>query len=66
MHHEEVIIISGCASGIGRYLAENLYKEGHCLALTAKIASFQPKLADLLLKKLTEKGSKRQAELKEK
>jgi len=34
MHHEEVIIISRCASGIGRYLAENLYREGHCLALT--------------------------------
>lgn len=34
MHHEQVIIITGCASGIGRYLAENLYREGHRLALT--------------------------------
>ena len=34
MHHEKVIIITGCASGIGRYLAENLYREGHRLALT--------------------------------
>ncbi len=34
MHHEKAIIITGCASGIGRYLAENLYREGHCLALT--------------------------------
>lgn len=34
MHHEKVILITGCASGIGRYLAENLYREGHCLALT--------------------------------
>ena len=34
MDHEKVIIITGCASGIGRYVAENLYKEGHCLALT--------------------------------
>jgi len=34
MHHEKVIIITGCASGIGKYLAENLYREGHCLALT--------------------------------
>jgi 3-oxoacyl-[acyl-carrier protein] reductase len=33
MHHEKVIIITGCASGIGRYLAENLYREGHRLAL---------------------------------
>jgi len=28
------MIISGCASGIGKYLAENLYREGHLLALT--------------------------------
>ncbi|MGW8320339.1 MAG: SDR family oxidoreductase [Thermodesulfobacteriota bacterium] len=34
MHHEKVILITGCASGIGRHLAENLYREGHCLALT--------------------------------
>lgn len=34
MQNEKVIIITGCASGIGRYLAENLYREGHCLALT--------------------------------
>jgi len=34
--------------------------------LTAKLASFQPKLADLLLKKLAEKGLKRQKELKDK
>jgi 3-oxoacyl-[acyl-carrier protein] reductase len=33
MHHEQVILITGCASGIGRYLAEHLYREGHCLAL---------------------------------
>ena len=34
MDHEKVIIITGCASGIGRYVAENLYQEGHCLSLT--------------------------------
>jgi 3-oxoacyl-[acyl-carrier protein] reductase len=34
MQNEKIIIITGCASGIGRYLAENLYREGHCLALT--------------------------------
>ena len=34
MQNERVIIITGCASGIGRYLAENLYREGHCLTLT--------------------------------
>lgn len=34
MHQEKVIIITGCASGIGKYLAENLYREGHCLAIT--------------------------------
>jgi 3-oxoacyl-[acyl-carrier protein] reductase len=27
-------MITGCAGGIGRYLAEHLYREGHCLALT--------------------------------
>jgi len=34
MDPEKAIIITGCASGIGRYVAENLYREGHCLALT--------------------------------
>jgi hypothetical protein len=34
--------------------------------LTAKVASFQPKIANLILKKLAEKGLKRQKELKEK
>ena len=34
MHHEEVMIITGCASGIGKYLTEKLYREGHCLAIT--------------------------------
>jgi 3-oxoacyl-[acyl-carrier protein] reductase len=34
MHHEKVILITGCASGIGKYLAENLFREGHRLALT--------------------------------
>ena len=33
MHQEKVVIITGCASGIGRYLAENLFREGHSLAL---------------------------------
>jgi 3-oxoacyl-[acyl-carrier protein] reductase len=33
MHHEKVILITGCASGIGRYLAENLYRQGHLLAV---------------------------------
>jgi 3-oxoacyl-[acyl-carrier protein] reductase len=34
MSQERVMIITGCASGIGKYLAETLYREGHCLALT--------------------------------
>lgn len=34
MRSEKVIIITGCASGIGKYLAETLYREGHFLALT--------------------------------
>jgi 3-oxoacyl-[acyl-carrier protein] reductase len=34
MQQNKIIIITGCASGIGRYLAEVLHREGHCLALT--------------------------------
>jgi hypothetical protein len=60
MHHEEVIL----EQGFKKKKLEIVHPTGR--GLTAKIASFQPKLADLLLKKLTEKGSKRQAELKEK
>ena len=32
MQQQRVIIVTGCASGIGKYLAENLYREGHLLA----------------------------------
>lgn len=34
MHQEKVILITGCASGIGRYLAESLHRRGHFLAVT--------------------------------
>ena len=34
MDQEKVVIITGCASGIGKYLAENLHRDGHCLTLT--------------------------------
>jgi 3-oxoacyl-[acyl-carrier protein] reductase len=32
MDQEKVILVTGCASGIGRYLAETLYREGHLLS----------------------------------
>ncbi len=34
MHHEKVVLITGAASGIGKYLAQTLYKDGHLLAAT--------------------------------
>jgi 3-oxoacyl-[acyl-carrier protein] reductase len=34
MQQEKVMILTGCASGIGRYLAESLYRQGHLLAAT--------------------------------
>jgi 3-oxoacyl-[acyl-carrier protein] reductase len=49
--------------GLKKKQLEIVYPAGR--GLTAKIASFQPKLADLLLKKLSEKGLKRQKELKD-
>lgn len=50
--------------GLKKRRLEIVYPAGR--GLTAKLASFQPRLADLLLKKLSEKGLKRQRELKEK
>ena len=34
MEQKKVVIITGCASGIARYMAEALYREGHFLAVT--------------------------------
>ncbi len=34
MQQKKVILITGCASGVARYVAEPLYREGHFLALT--------------------------------
>jgi 3-oxoacyl-[acyl-carrier protein] reductase len=50
--------------GFRKKKLEIVYPTGR--GLTAKVASFQPRLADLLLKKLADKGLKRQKELKEK
>ena len=50
--------------GLKKKKLEIVYPAGR--GLTAKIASFQPRMANLILKKLTEKGLKRQKELKEK
>ncbi len=48
--------------GLKQRKLEIVYPTGR--GLIAKVASFQPKLADLLFKKLAEKGLKRQNELK--
>jgi 3-oxoacyl-[acyl-carrier protein] reductase len=49
--------------GFQKKKLEIVYPAGR--GLMAKIASFQPKTANLILKKLAEKGLKRQKELKE-
>ena len=58
MHHEKV------DQGFKKKRLEIVHPAGR--GPTAKVASFQPKMANLILNRLTEKGLKRQKELKKK